>query len=232
MKRLTAAVATTLAVVIPATGAFAAWSATISSGSGRSAARTLPAASGSPTAAPTPALNSGTVRVTFATASFPGATLSYAVNRYAAPSGGTALASTACATSPCTIAVPDGTWYFDAAPALQNWRGTATATRAMAVVDTTGPTVTVVLANGGGNSKIDVSGTASTTDGKVTVFLCRSTPCSSGNAAQTLSNLAVAANGSYSATANNPGTGTWYATATQTDAVGNVGTATAGPFVR
>jgi hypothetical protein len=137
-RRIAVPLVVLVAVALPAGAALAAWTVS-SAGSGSSKARSLPAASGNPSAAPTPATNSGTVRVTFTTATFTGATLGYAVNRYAASTGGSSLATTTCSTSPCDIAVPDGTWYFEVAPALQNWRGGAT-TRVAATVDTTAPT--------------------------------------------------------------------------------------------
>ncbi len=99
--------------------------------------------------------------------------------------------------------------------------------------DTTPPVVTITsTANAGGSSKITVSGTATVGDGNVTVFLCRTSPCSSANSAET-GGATVPGGGTWSFTSNNNGTGTWYAGATQTDAAGNTGTAADfGPFTR
>ncbi|HZQ26354.1 MAG TPA: hypothetical protein VFA94_01535 [Acidimicrobiales bacterium] len=101
--------------------------------------------------------------------------------------------------------------------------------------DTYPPTVAITsLAAGNGSSKIDVNGTGSTgaNDGKVTLYLCRTSPCNLAGANQTYTNLTVAADGTWGVSTGNIGTGTWYATATRTDTAGNTTTATFGPFVR
>jgi hypothetical protein len=102
------------------------------------------------------------------------------------------------------------------------------------------------MSNGGGNSKITVSGSAgsqaadathSADSTTVTVNICTSAnytahgnSCSAAWAAQTL-NPSVTS-GTYSATSANNGSGTYFATVTQTDAAGNIGTVTTGPFTR
>jgi hypothetical protein len=88
------------------------------------------------------------------------------------------------------------------------------------------------LTSGGGSSKVSTAGTGTFGDGVVTLYLCHSTTCSSANAVYTTT-VAVAANGSWSDSSGNIGTGTYYATAKQTDAAGNTGTAADfGPFIR
>jgi hypothetical protein len=239
VKRLiTVAALTTSLTLGAATPAFAAWMATSLTGRPTVAASRLQSGTGTPTAAPNPAVNSSTVRVAFNAASIKGTDLasyagySYNVSRYPALTGGTAVITTACSSaSLCdVVGVPDGTWYFEVVPAFQNWRGVAM-TRARVVVDAP-PTVTVKLANGGGGSKIDITGTASTTDGKVTVYLCRSSTCTASNASYTNANIIVT-NGTWSDSTPSIGTGVWYAVAQQTDSAGNTGTsATFGPFTR
>jgi hypothetical protein len=119
------------------------------------------------------------------------------------------------------------------AKAANVW-GTSPASGTLTVtIDTTAPVVTVTaLINGGGSSKVTASGTGSATDGKVTLYLCHSTPCTAGNAIYT--NAAVTLAGAvWTDTSGNVGTGTYYAMAQQTDTAGNTGTsATYGPFVR
>ena len=89
-----------------------------------------------------------------------------------------------------------------------------------------------LLASGGGSSKITASGTGSTTDGKVTLYLCHSTPCTAANAAYQNATITVVAL-AWTDTSGNVGAGTYYAVAQQTDAAGNTGTSAAyGPFVR
>jgi hypothetical protein len=88
------------------------------------------------------------------------------------------------------------------------------------------------LVSGGSTSKVTASGTGTTGDGKVTLYLCHSTPCTAANAAY--NNAAVSLVGTaWTDTSGNIGTGTYYAAAQQTDTAGNTGTsATYGPFVR
>ena len=116
-----------------------------------------------------------------------------------------------------------------------NGIGTSPASGTLTVtIDTTAPVVTVtLLANGGGGSKVTTNGTGSATDGKVTLYLCHSTPCTAGNATYQNTNITVAAGGAWTDTSGNIGTGTYYALAQQTDTAGNTGTsAPYGPFVR
>ena len=88
------------------------------------------------------------------------------------------------------------------------------------------------MVSGGSTSKITASGTGSATDGKVTLYLCHSTPCTAANAAYTNTAITVAS-AAWTDTTGNIGTGTYYATVQQTDTAGNTGTsATYGPFVR
>jgi len=115
-----------------------------------------------------------------------------------------------------------------------NAGGTSPASGTLSVtIDTTAPVVTVTaLVSGGSTSKITASGTGSATDGKVTLYLCHSTPCTAAN--QTYTNAAITVTGAaWTDTTGNIGTGTYYAAAQQTDTAGNTGTsATYGPFVR
>ncbi|HKN40852.1 MAG TPA: Ig-like domain-containing protein [Acidimicrobiia bacterium] len=119
------------------------------------------------------------------------------------------------------------------AKAANVW-GTSPASGTLTVtIDTTAPSVTVtLLASGGGSSKITASGTGSTTDGKVTLYLCHSTPCTAANAAYQNATITVVAL-AWTDTSGNVGAGTYYAVAQQTDAAGNTGASAAyGPFVR
>lgn len=72
-------------------------------------------------------------------------------------------------------------------PVLAGWRGIESNQRPAVTiaVDTTAPTVTVTcftVADGLGNTKVPAAGSASTTDGDVTVFVCRSTVCTAASA--------------------------------------------------
>jgi len=115
-----------------------------------------------------------------------------------------------------------------------NTGGSSPASKALTVtVDTTAPAVTVTaLHSGGGSSKVAAGGTGSATDGTVTLYLCHSTPCSAANAVDQHANIGVVSlNWTY--TTGNIGSGTYYATAQQTDTAGNTGTSdTYGPFSR
>ncbi len=74
---------------------------------------------------------------------------------------------------------------------------------------------------------IQVTGTAEVGSGPVTVHLCLNSgsPCDAGAATRTFTGLAVDASGAWQTNWTNMGVqGNWYASATQTDAVGNVGT--------
>jgi hypothetical protein len=101
--------------------------------------------------------------------------------------------------------------------------------------DNTGPAVAITsMANGGGTSRVTVNGTGSTgaNDGRVTVYLCHTTPCNAGNAVAT-ANPTVSAGGTWTFTTGNIGLGTYYATAVRTDTAGNTTTFNNfGPFVR
>lgn len=109
------------------------------------------------------------------------------------------------------------------------------ATNKNLVIDTTAPIVTITShSNGNGASKINLNGTGGrlTGDGAtVRVYVCRTTPCSSSNNAET-DTVNVATNGTWSWQTGNNGTGTWYAKAEQADAAGNIGTFAYGPFTR
>ena len=104
------------------------------------------------------------------------------------------------------------------------------------VIDTTPPVVTVT-----GIARfpiiwrwVRVSGTAEAGAGPATVYLCYNVgpPCDASNATQVFTNVSVAANGTWqTGWSSNGSQGTWYASATQTDAAGNVGTsAVNGPY--
>jgi hypothetical protein len=101
--------------------------------------------------------------------------------------------------------------------------------------DNTGPAVAITsMSNGGGTSRVTVNGTGSTgaNDGRVTVYLCHTTPCNAGNAVAT-ANPTVSAGGTWTFTTGNIGLGTYYATAVRTDTAGNTTTFNNfGPFVR
>ncbi|HZQ77991.1 MAG TPA: Ig-like domain-containing protein [Acidimicrobiia bacterium] len=96
-------------------------------------------------------------------------------------------------------------------------------------IDTTAPAVTVTsLGSGGGTSKVKVTGTASATDGNVTVYLCHAASCSPVTDTGTVSGSIW----SYTTPAN-IGTGVYYAIAKQTDVAGNTGQTPAyGPYTR
>ena len=97
------------------------------------------------------------------------------------------------------------------------------------VIDTTPPVVTVTdiePLNLWIFRLLRVAGTAEVGAGPVTVFLCDNLgpSCDATNATQTFTNVAVDANGTWQTGWSIQGQGTWYASATQTDAAGNVGT--------
>jgi hypothetical protein len=127
----------------------------------------------------------------------------------------------------------DGVTYTITAATVDNVGNTSATATATFVYDTTPPVVTITsLSSGGGSSKVNVSGTATFGDGNVTLYLCHSTPCSAANAVDSASRT-VASDGTWSYSSGNIGSGTYYATATQTDAAGNAGSANDfGPFIR
>jgi hypothetical protein len=70
-----------------------------------------------------------------------------------------------------------------------------------------------------------VRGTAEVGSGLVTVYLCSGQPtCNVSTATQTFTNVTVGATGAWLTGWSIQGQGSWYASATQTDAAGNVGT--------
>jgi hypothetical protein len=79
--------------------------------------------------------------------------------------------------------------------------------------------------------QVRVSGTAETGAGPVTVYLCATATCGPDTETQTFT-VAVGTTGTWTTDWSGWAVpGTWYATATQTDALGNVGTsATFGPY--
>jgi hypothetical protein len=96
--------------------------------------------------------------------------------------------------------------------------------------DTTPPTVTLVMGNGGGSSKLSLTGSGDP-GASVTITLCRtSTP------SQCAAPLNLTANtngaGNYATTTVNVGGGLWYGQARQTDDAGNTGTSTVTSFNR
>jgi hypothetical protein len=238
MKKVLLTIALTTSLTLAAAPAFGAWIAG-NAGQATVSAAVMPAASGSAAAAPTPAANSSTVQVTFSAVSFKGAALSshdgggYVVSRFPAATGGSAAATTTCSSSPCSVAgVPDGIWYVDVSPALQNWRGAATATRAQVVVDTTPPSGLSITGVGAVNNAETLSGNAGiagTDQQSVTVVVCATNtfPCANSEAQVTSS----VTNGSWSWTTHGLGNKkTHYAQVTQSDATGNVSAAVFGPF--
>jgi hypothetical protein len=92
-------------------------------------------------------------------------------------------------------------------------------------IDTTAPTVTVTaISNVLG--LVRVSGTGEAGGGPVTVYLCKNVgpPCDAATSTQTFTNVSIST-GSWTTGWSAQGTqGTWYSSATQTDAVGNIGT--------
>ena len=184
---------------------------------------TLALSTGSPvTTAVSYTSGSGTAVLTFnytVAAGNTSADLDYASTSALALSGGT-IKDAATNAATVTLAAPGATHSLGGNKNL--------------VIDGVAPVVTVTsLGSGGGASKVTVSGTATNGDGSVTVYLCHATPCSSANAVASGTLSAVVAAGTWTVTSGNIGTGTYYATATQTDAAGNTGTAgDFGPFVR
>lgn len=97
------------------------------------------------------------------------------------------------------------------------------------VIDTTPPEVTVTeiepLNFLGFIRLLRVAGTAEVGAGPMTVYLCSAEPsCDANSATQTFTNVAVGANGTWLTGWSAQAQGTWYASATQADAAGNVGT--------
>jgi hypothetical protein len=174
-----------------------------------------------------------------------------AVNIYSGPTtGGSPLQSfmptiAAGAWSVSESALPANAHYTVQVIQTDALGNTGSTTRTF-VIDTVAPTVTAAMSNGGGPSKVTVSGTAGTqaadaTDsadtGTATVNICtqanytsHGNTCSAGWAAFSSSTAVVA--GSYTTTSGNIGNGTYFATVTQVDGAGNVGSVTTGPFVR
>ena len=242
MKRrvLVTAAVLTASLILTATPAFAAWVVKNITGSATVAATTMPGPSATLGAAPAPAANSTTVQVTFGTLSIKGTPLGsaslgggYEVSRYSAPANGSALATTTCSTSPCSITnVPDGSWYFAVTPVLMSWRGTTTPVRTRTVVDATPPSgLTITGVGAGGNSETlsGNAGTSSTDQTTVSVVVCPtgSFPCANPEVSATRS----VTSGTWSW--NTGGIGnkkTHYAQVTQLDSAGNQATAVFGPF--
>ena len=78
--------------------------------------------------------------------------------------------------------VANGTWRYRVSPVLAGWHGAESipGSPVTIAVDANPPAVTVTsftVANGLGNTKDTAVGTAPVTDGKVTVYICRSTGC-------------------------------------------------------
>ena len=129
--------------------------------------------------------------------------------------------------------VPSATWTVTERVAGATGANNGLGAGKALVIDTTRPMVTV--------SKIDVafpfpiypvtvSGTSEAGAGPVTVFLCYNAgpTCDAGNVTQTFSVTGATWTTGWS---SQWGRGTWYASAEQTDAAGNVGTSPVfGPF--
>ena len=105
------------------------------------------------------------------------------------------------------------------------------------VIDTTAPVVEVTTMSSQTIliwSRVRASGTAEAGVGPLTVYLCYGAgpTCDAGTATQTLTNVAVAPDGTWlTGWSSYQLTGTWYASAAQTDVAGNVGTsAVFGPY--
>jgi hypothetical protein len=246
VKRL-AVLAAAGTVVLTGGVALAAWTIGSIGASGRGAARTLP-----PGPAPTITATGSTVTVSFSQVTVGISQLGaltgggYTVKRYS-PGGAAQTTSGSCSstvsgpgsTLSCTeINVPEGTWTYRVTPVLSGWKGGESS--GTVTVDTTPPVVTVTLfapAGGGGNTKVTAAGTGTIADGKVKVYVCRSTPCSSAIAVNgadpaATTGLTLAGTG-WTYTSSNLGSGTYYLVAQQTDAAGNTGTSTtAGPVTR
>ena len=98
------------------------------------------------------------------------------------------------------------------------------------VIDTTPPAVAVTAMTDQNVlfwSRVRASGTAESGAGPLTVYLCYGSgpSCDSSNATSTFTDVAVGADGTWlTGWSSYEFTGTWYASATQTDAAGNVGT--------
>jgi len=236
MKRFAVILLTVAGVTVPAGAAFAAWTVSNLNGRGTGAATAVPAISAAATATPS-AVGSSKVRVAFIPVSLSNKALGshtgggYKVKRYATETGGTAIGTaTACSTSPCDVAdVPDGTWYFDVTPVLHDWRGTSTSRARVTVA--TAPIVTIgsfTADTGKGNTKFAVSGTASPGAGDVKIYFCTSQTCTSANAVRDSEGgrAIVGANGTWTYTSGNLGSGTFWVTAEQTNAAGATGSAT------
>jgi hypothetical protein len=106
------------------------------------------------------------------------------------------------------------------------------------VIDTTPPEVAVTAMTDQTIlfwSRVRASGAAESGAGPLTVYLCYGSgpSCDSSNATSTFTNVAVAADGTWlTGWSSYQLTGTWFASATQTDAAGNVGTSSVfGPFL-
>jgi hypothetical protein len=130
-------------------------------------------------------------------------------------------------------ALTTGASYTVTVWATDNLGNQSTTTSRTFRYDNVAPVVTITsLVSGGGVSKIKTSGTATVGDGNVTIYLCDTAPCSAANAVYTAT-ATVNSSGNWSNTSGDIGNGTYYATAKQTDATGNVGWALDfGPFVR
>jgi hypothetical protein len=244
VKRL-AVLAVAGTVVLTGGVALAAWTIGSIGASGRGAARTLP-----PGPAPTITATGSTVTVSFSQVTVGISQLGaltgggYTVKRYSS-GGDTQTTSGSCSSTVsgpgstlfCTeINVPDGTWTYRVTPVLSGWKGGESS--GMITVDTTPPVVTVTLfapASGGGNTKVTAAGTGTIGDGKVKVYVCRATPCSSANAMNGSDPAATVTlvGSAWTYTSQNLGSGTYYLLAQQTDTAGNTATSnTAGPVTR
>jgi hypothetical protein len=150
------------------------------------------------------------------------ADLDYAATTSLALNGGT-IADAATNAATLTLAAPAAAGSLGNAKAL--------------VIDTTAPAVSVT-----GIQRlfpiiylpVRASGTAEANSGPLTVYLCYNVgpSCDAGNATQTFTNVAVDATGVWqTAWTTQWNQGTWYASATQADPAGNVGTsAVFGPY--
>ena len=72
---------------------------------------------------------------------------------------------------------------------------------------------------------VRVTGTADNSEGPVTVYVCTNVgpPCNASNATQTIADVAVSGGTWDTGWVGASGTGTWYASATQADSLGNIG---------
>lgn len=246
MKRLSALTVGIVTVAGSAGAALAAWTIGSIDASGRGAARTLPAGP-----LPTATASGPNVTIAFAqvavgetaVGALPGG--GYTVKRYT-PGGVAQIVLGSCGetvrgSAPMLSCVENdvasGTWIYRVTPILAGWRGAeSVAAPAVTVdVDTTPPIIALTSfgpAQGLGNTKVTAAGTASPTDGNVTVYVCRTALCTAANTVVSPGSVSVV-DGLWTYTSPNLGSGSHYAVAHQTDAAGNTGTSnTAGPVTR